>query len=230
MGGAELHQRASADLPRSVQPHAPEQPRHAGICSVAIEVATFSAEASRGSEVIRMEPGEEHYIVNWHTGRYPVDDAKQYRIRVLVGSYELGYADVEPYVKQGEIKHLNTSEYVPLKDGTTLPIKFRIEEGALPSGAERPIAAGPYHNCGIAQGGAAYCWGLNWYGQLGSGTTTSTTSPVAVTGGHTFTQIAAGQYHTCALDTSGSAYCWGYNAVGNSVAARLPITRRLRGR
>lgn len=177
-------------------------------------IATFSMEAGRGSEVIRMEPGDEQYIVNWHTGKYPVADRKTYRIRYLVADYQLGFADVT-FVRGKDARNVNTGEYIPLIDGTTLAIKFRIEEGALPSGAERPIAVGDLHGCGIAQGGAAHCWGANTYGQLGNGTRTSSTSPVAVAGGFAFSQIVTGFSHTCALDTGGAAYCWGYNGIGN---------------
>lgn len=185
-----------------------------GAC-VGDPIATFSMEAGRGSEIIRVEPDQEQYIVNWHTGKYPVDDNKVYRLRVLVGNYELGYADVEPWVSRGEVKNLDTNEYVPLKDGATLPIKFRIEQGALPGGADLPLSAGPFHGCGIVQGGAAYCWGDNHYGQLGDGTLTSSTVPVAVLGGHTFIQVVNAFYHTCALDDTGKAYCWGRGGIGN---------------
>ena len=34
--------------------------------------------------------------------------------------------------------------------------------------------------------------------------------PIAVQGGHTFSEIVAGAYHTCALEPSGAAWCWGY--------------------
>ena len=51
--------------------------------------------------------------------------------------------------------------------------------------------------------------GWNAYGQLGTGNTASSTSPVAVTGGNTFVAIAAGAYTSCGLKASGSAWCWG---------------------
>src|SRR5207302_1823102 len=40
--------------------------------------------------------------------------------------------------------------------------------------------------CGVTTAGAAYCWGYNFYGQLGNGTTTNSKTPVAVSGGYTF--------------------------------------------
>ena len=186
-----------------------------GTACVGEPIATFSTESGGGSERVRVEPADEQYIVNWHTGRYPVADGRTYRIRVLVGSSELGFADVALDNSKGK-KNGTGSESVAMKAGATLPIKFRIEQGALqtPIRASQPIAVGESHTCGIVQSGAAYCWGRNESGQLGDATTTPSSTPVPVAGGHTFTQIVAGSRHTCALDPSGAAYCWGGGALG----------------
>lgn len=76
------------------------------------------------------------------------------------------------------------------------------------------LVAGSSHTCGLATGGTAYCWGQNFYGQLGDGTTTSQSIPVAVSVGRTFTDLAAAYSHTCGLVSGGTAYCWGYNSSG----------------
>jgi alpha-tubulin suppressor-like RCC1 family protein len=77
------------------------------------------------------------------------------------------------------------------------------------------ITGGWLHNCGLTNAGAAYCWGGNWDGRLGDGTTTERDTPVAVQqGGVTFTSISAGGYHTCGLTGAGAAWCWGYNGAG----------------
>lgn len=80
------------------------------------------------------------------------------------------------------------------------------------------ISVGFTHSCMI-QGGKGYCWGDNASGELGNGTTVSSTVPVPVyTGGVlagvTLTQIVAGVVFSCALSSAGAVYCWGANNKG----------------
>lgn len=71
---------------------------------------------------------DEHYKVNWTV---PTTATKFYRISVKVGNTRLGYADVESGATGASVKNVDTQEFVPLVDGRTLPIKFRIERYAL---------------------------------------------------------------------------------------------------
>jgi hypothetical protein len=84
------------------------------------------------------------------------------------------------------------------------------------------VAAGERSACGIA-GGRLYCWGDNSHGQLGNGSTTSSTWPVAVaTAPHAgsalpanavVTDVSVGDGAACAV-ADASIYCWGDNASG----------------
>src|SRR3990172_1555574 len=78
----------------------------------------------------------------------------------------------------------------------------------------KSVSAGGYHTCGIAADSLAYCWGYDYYGELGTGTTASSLHPMQVAGGLKFVSISAGTYHTCGMTSTGGAYCWGYNGYG----------------
>jgi alpha-tubulin suppressor-like RCC1 family protein len=70
------------------------------------------------------------------------------------------------------------------------------------------------HVCGLTAGGAAYCWGLDAYGQLGDGSWVDSSAPVAVAGGATHARLSAGWGQACGVTFSGAASCWGDDAYG----------------
>ena len=76
------------------------------------------------------------------------------------------------------------------------------------------ITAGLINTCGLLGDGSAFCWGNNRYGQLGDGSRSGRTSPVAVSGSVTFATMSPGGVHTCGISTAGVTYCWGYNFNG----------------
>ena len=56
----------------------------------------------------------------------------------------------------------------------------------------------------VTQAAQVYAWGFNNYGQLGDGTTTNQTTPVAVNGLENATSIALGTFHSVALLSDGT--------------------------
>ena len=76
------------------------------------------------------------------------------------------------------------------------------------------IDADGYHACAVMSDGTLSCWGSNAWGQLGDGTTTSRSIPVAVSGISTATQVSGGFGHTCARLSDGTVKCWGRNCGG----------------
>jgi alpha-tubulin suppressor-like RCC1 family protein len=83
-------------------------------------------------------------------------------------------------------------------------------------------------NCGLTAEGAAWCWGLNNFGQLGNGSKAdSSGTPVAVAGGRKFVSISAGRFHGCGVTGDDAVWCWGgFGGLGSIVRdepSRVPV-------
>jgi alpha-tubulin suppressor-like RCC1 family protein len=79
----------------------------------------------------------------------------------------------------------------------------------------KDVTCGEAHTCALTMSGAAYCWGKNDDGQLGTDDTVSFPAPQLVAGGLRFQKISAGGNHTCAWNSTDlQIYCWGSDAFG----------------
>jgi alpha-tubulin suppressor-like RCC1 family protein len=75
------------------------------------------------------------------------------------------------------------------------------------------------HVLALAQGSnSAYAWGLNNYGQLGNGTLTNSSTPIAL-GNIDWANLSCGESYSAGLDTSGNIYSWGWGAYGQLALA-----------
>jgi alpha-tubulin suppressor-like RCC1 family protein len=75
--------------------------------------------------------------------------------------------------------------------------------------------------CGLvsqSSGNQIYCWGYNYYGQLGNNSTANSNLAVLVSGLGTAqvspSAVSVGTDHACALLNNGQVQCWGYNFFG----------------
>ena len=83
------------------------------------------------------------------------------------------------------------------------------------------LQVGGTHACALTSTKTVWCWGGNYYGQLGIGTTPSfppkTGAYQVKKTGNTFltnvSAISASDYYTCAL-SAGTVWCWGKNSHG----------------
>lgn len=90
------------------------------------------------------------------------------------------------------------------------------------------VDAGALHTCGIAHG-RAYCWGVNADGQLGDGSFTNRSTPVAVAlPAGTVTAITAGNLQSCAI-VDGAAWCWGAGPLGDGSAQPSAVPVAVQG-
>ncbi len=94
-------------------------------------VAQYSMSSGPGSETVRLLLQDEAYAVDWKTGEFALNPAINYRIRVLVGGIELGFADVDVVSNNGDLKRVD-KDHIGLRNGLSLSIRFRIEQGATP--------------------------------------------------------------------------------------------------
>jgi Regulator of chromosome condensation (RCC1) repeat len=85
------------------------------------------------------------------------------------------------------------------------------------------------HTCALRAGGTLWCWGWNYYGQLGIGNHTDQDLPQQVTtpapGG--WASVTAGAYQSCAVRADSTLWCWGFNyygqlGIGNHTDQDLP--------
>lgn len=93
----------------------------------------------------------------------------------------------------------------------TTPIDVPMVSNAVDAGASFN------HTCALLQTGEVDCWGANFWGQAGIGSTSGFppvrpgTPAVGITDA---VDLAIGREHTCALRASGEARCWGRNNRG----------------
>jgi alpha-tubulin suppressor-like RCC1 family protein len=109
------------------------------------------------------------------------------------------------------------NNYGQLGDDTTterdVPVAVRMPEGV----GFTTLGLSKTHACGLTAGGAAWCWGFNFFGNLGDGTLDNSATPVSVrlpAGVTGFRAISPGGAYTCGVSTDGDVYCWGFNSVG----------------
>jgi alpha-tubulin suppressor-like RCC1 family protein len=89
--------------------------------------------------------------------------------------------------------------------------------------AATSIGSGGFHTCATVAGGGVYCWGRNYVGQIGDGTTNQANLPVAVPGLHGVTAITG-----AAESTITTIAAWGQNTEGDlgdgtTIDSYLPV-------
>lgn len=139
-----------------------------------------------------------------------------------------------------------TNSFIPVAVKQTGWTGIPPNDHSLGDAIRITAARGGLHTCAVRTSGQVACWGNNVNGQLGDGTFTDRTSPVAVkqvgwTAGSPgdglltdASQIAAGAFHSCAVGQDGGVTCWGSNqkgqlGTGASTGSAVPVPVRQTG-
>lgn len=103
--------------------------------------------------------------------------------------------------------------------------EYVVEQGGLPPAIvpyqTKPVkvmenvasvSIGANHTAAVRTDGSLWTWGSNWYGQLGNGSTESSTVPVKVMEG--VSAVSLGWSSSAAIRTDGTLWTWGRNDYG----------------
>lgn len=106
----------------------------------------------------------------------------------------------------------NSEGWLSLQVGTGVPSR--------PAFALADVSVGHTHTCGLGTAGETWCWGSNFLGQLGQGTSDAPdeffSTPVRVRTTVPFQAVTTGGLHSCGLSPEGAVLCWGSNINGQA--------------
>ncbi len=74
------------------------------------------------------------------------------------------------------------------------------------------VSLGNNHSAAVTANGDLYCWGRNFYGQLGNETIGDCSTPVKVL--ENVSSVSLGSDYSAAVTNNGDLYCWGRNDYG----------------
>lgn len=140
-------------------------------------------------------------------------------------------------LSQNALAEIEKKIYISLQ-GTTQS-KQKVQLGVLNTalvqitdddstyGTITQAGTGGSYACAIKSSGALTCWGSNYSGQLGDGTTVDKTTPIITDSGVNYSQISTAQSHMCGITTAGVLKCWGSGfggklGTGNTADKKSP--------
>jgi alpha-tubulin suppressor-like RCC1 family protein len=161
----------------------------------------ISGQLGNGSIANRSSPTQVGTLTNWK--------------QVSCGEQHAGAIKTD-----GTLWSWGNNQYGQLGSGTVISRSSPVQIGAL-TNWKKSAAGGLNHTAAIKTDGTLWSWGNNQYGQLGSGTVVSRSSPVQIGALTNWKSVHCGAFHTAAIKTDGTLWTWGLNAGGQ--LGRLPI-------
>lgn len=141
----------------------------------------------------------------------PTPDTK---IKAIAAGYYFNLA----LTTKGQVLAWGANTHYALADATSGSRTVPAPVALPPNTIVTAIAAGGYSAMALTSTGTVLSWGVNDYGQLGTGSTTpvasAVPSKVALPDGVKATAIAAGLYNGMAVTSTGGGFAWGYDGYG----------------
>lgn len=143
-----------------------------------------------------------------------------------VVAVSVGLGDTCALTAAGGVVCWGNNDFGQLGNGTTTSSLVPVPVTGLSSGVAA-VSVGGRSACALTTGGGVLCWGSNFNGELGDGTTMSSPVPVPVTGlSSGVVAVAVGEDDpTCAVTEAGAILCWGDDVsgeLGNGLESSTP--------
>jgi alpha-tubulin suppressor-like RCC1 family protein len=192
-------------------------PGGGGTCSLSVDAGGSHACAQR----------TDHSLFCWGSNTFgqlgignTTNHSSPVQVRALgtgVTSVSAGNLHTCAKKSDGTVWCWGANSYGQLGDGGTTTRSSPVRVTGLPTTAVE-VSAGHSHTCARTTDGKVWCWGSDFFGQLGNGVSGSghdSSRPLQVTSlGSTVVGVSAGGNFTCAVKTNGSLYCWGRDIEG----------------
>jgi alpha-tubulin suppressor-like RCC1 family protein len=142
----------------------------------------------------------------------PVDLPANTQVKVI----SAGFSHSLAVTTDGKVLSWGENSDGELGDGTKtssgMPAAVTLPVGTTPTG----VAAGEFHSLVLTSTGQVLAWGANDNGQLGTGNTTASTTPVStqLPTGTKVKSLFAGCFDSLALTSAGKVLGWGLNDDG----------------
>ena len=114
----------------------------------------------------------------------------------------------------GGVKCWGNNGFGQLGNGNWIDQSIPVDVTGLTSSVTVIAAGNGNSTCALLADKTVRCWGMNFDGQLGNGTTEHSNVPVIVTGLSNVVAIGSGEDHMCAILPAGAVQCWGANYEG----------------
>ncbi|WP_051026274.1 hypothetical protein [Bdellovibrio bacteriovorus] len=123
---------------------------------------------------------------------------------------------------------ISHTDQTAVRIGTTSLVYHLIRDNDAVFKTVKKVVSMRYNHCAIYSDDRLFCWGDNYYGQLGIGHKNRVATMVEPLAGFTVQDISITEQYACAVTTTKKIKCWGYNyygqlGIGNNTEQTLPV-------